>query len=142
LYDKLYRITSLCLNIGGLSTQDDPRRSNIGGRDPCNPCGVDAYGREPYSYVTASVTCGAETPRRSYTVILLLTFIFFIISIPSPHHSFIPGLKSSFLQILPCVAFFFFSRTEYMDSPDCLLILLSTSVFYFYFFLFSVGSVR
>ena len=25
------------------STQDDPCRSNIGGRDPCNPCGVDAY---------------------------------------------------------------------------------------------------
>jgi len=28
----------------GSSTQDDPCRSNIGGRDPCNPCGVDAYG--------------------------------------------------------------------------------------------------
>ena len=27
----------------GSSTQDDPCRSNIGGRDPCNPCGVDAY---------------------------------------------------------------------------------------------------
>ena len=26
-----------------MSTQDDPYRSNIGGRDPCNPCGVDAY---------------------------------------------------------------------------------------------------
>ena len=28
----------------GSSTQDDPCRSNIGGGDPCNPCGVDAYG--------------------------------------------------------------------------------------------------
>jgi len=28
----------------GSSTQDDPCRSNIGGRDPRNPCGVDAYG--------------------------------------------------------------------------------------------------
>jgi len=28
----------------GSSTQDDPCRSNIGGRDPCNPCGVHAYG--------------------------------------------------------------------------------------------------
>jgi len=27
----------------GSSTQDDPYKSNIGGRDPCIPCGVDAY---------------------------------------------------------------------------------------------------
>ena len=27
----------------GSSTQDDPCRSNSGGCDPCNPCGVDAY---------------------------------------------------------------------------------------------------
>jgi len=27
----------------GSSTQEDPCRSNMGGRDPCNPCGVDAY---------------------------------------------------------------------------------------------------
>jgi len=32
-----------CQNIGASSTQDDPCRSNIGGRDPCNLCGVDAY---------------------------------------------------------------------------------------------------
>jgi len=31
------------VKILGASTQDDPCRSNIGGRDPCNPCGVDAY---------------------------------------------------------------------------------------------------
>jgi len=31
---------------------------------------------------------------------------------------------------LPIVAFFFFFRTDYMDSPDCLLILLNISVFY------------
>ena len=32
---------------GGSSTQDDPCRSShghlLGGRDPCNHCGVDAY---------------------------------------------------------------------------------------------------
>jgi len=34
----------VCVKIlRGSSTQDDPCRSNIGGRDPCNPCGVDAY---------------------------------------------------------------------------------------------------
>jgi len=27
----------------GSSTQDDPGRSNIGGREPCNPCGIHAY---------------------------------------------------------------------------------------------------
>jgi len=32
-----------CQNIGGLSTQDDPCRLNIGGRDPCS---VDAYAVE------------------------------------------------------------------------------------------------
>jgi len=62
---------------------------------------------------------------------MLLTFILIIItSIPSTPHSFIPGLKLPFLQILPTIAFLFF-RTDYMDSVDCLLILLSTSIFYF-----------
>ena len=34
--------SNTCQNIGS-STQDDPCRSNIGGRDHCNPCGGDAY---------------------------------------------------------------------------------------------------
>ena len=33
------------------------------------------------------------------------------------------------LQILPTVAFLFFFRTDSMDSPDCLPILLSISLF-------------
>ena len=37
---------------------------------------------------------------------------------PPPLHSFIPGLKSSLLQILPIVASCFFSRTESTDSPN------------------------
>jgi len=32
----------------------------------------------------------------SYTVVMLLTFILIAISIPSPPHSLIPGLKPSF----------------------------------------------
>ena len=77
---------------------------------------------------------------------MLLTFVLIIISIPSPslfHHM----LKTFFLQILPTVAFLFFFGTDYMDSPHCLLTLLSLSVF-FYFLVFSVfyflvvGSVR
>ena len=41
-----------------------------------------------------------------------------------------------FLQILVIVAFLFFSRTDSTDSPDCLPILLSVSVFYFLIFRF------
>ena len=64
----------------------------------------------------------------------------------SPIRSFIPGLIPFFLQILPTVAFLFFFRTDSRDSPDCLPILLSISVFYILVFLFPtfliVGSVR
>ena len=45
----------------------------------------------------------------------------------SPLHSFTPGFP--FLQILPTVAYLFFFRTDSTDSPDCLPILLSISVF-------------
>ena len=41
-----------------------------------------------------------------------------------------------FLQILPTAAFLFFFRTDYMDSPDCLLLLLSIRFLLFIFFLF------
>ena len=57
-----------------------------------------------------------------------------------------PSLSTdSPLWSLPTVAFFFFFRTDSTDSPDCSLILLSISVFYFLVFLstFSVvGSVQ
>ena len=39
--------------------------------------------------------------------------------------------------MLPNIAFLFFFGTDSMDSLDCLLILLSTSVSYFLVFLFS-----
>jgi len=72
-------------------------------------------------------------------VVMLPTFVL-IIGILSPLCSFIPGLKPSFLQILPIVAFLFFFRTDYLDFTDCLLLLLSISVFYFSVFLFSLFS--
>jgi len=50
--------------------------------------------------------------------------VVFANSIPSPLHSFIPGL----LHIVPTVAFHFFFRTDSIDSPDCLPILLSIPV--------------
>ena len=69
-----------------------------------------------------------------HTVVIQLTFILIIISIPSPPHSFIAGLNPSFLQIIPTVAFLFFSETDSTDSLDCLPILLSMPVFLFSFF--------
>ena len=51
---------------------------------------------------------------------------------PSPTHSFIQGLKPSFSANLshrsPSCLFF---RIHYIDSPDCLLLFLSISVFNF-----------
>jgi len=65
---------------------------------------------------------------------MLLTFILIIISIPSAPDSFIPDLKPFFSANPPRRSLPFYFRTEYMDSPDCLLLLLSISVFYFFCF--------
>jgi len=57
-----------------------------------------------------------------------------------------PKKNFPFLQILPAVAFLFFFRADYMDSPDCLLVVLSISVFLLLSFsvlhFLVVGSVR
>ena len=54
------------------------------------------------------------------------------------HSFFHSRLKTlPFLQILPTAAFPFPLRTDCMDSPDCLLLLLSISVFKYSFTLFS-----
>jgi len=48
----------------------------------------------------------------------------------SPLHSSTPRLKFCFsVQIFPTIAYLFFSWTDSTDSPDCLPILLSISVF-------------
>ena len=75
---------------------------------------------------------------------MLLTFTLIIISIPSPPHSFIPDLKPSFSANPPRRSLPFFFRTDYMDSPDCLLLLLSIFVFLLFRFLhfLVVGSVQ
>ena len=46
-----------------------------------------------------------------------------------------------FLRIFPTAAFLFFFRTDYMDSPDCLLLLISVFTFEF-FFCFTLFSCR
>ena len=68
----------------------------------------------------------------------LPTVILIITGIPSPTHSFTLGLNPSFSANPPYRSLSFFSfKIHYMDFPDCLLLLLSISVFLlFYFFLF------
>ena len=70
-----------------------------------------------------------------------------IIGIPSPTHSFILGLNPSFSANPPYRTLSFFSFSiHYMDFPDCLLLLLSISVFLLFISVFTlflvVGSVR
>jgi len=52
-----------------------------------------------------------------------------LFGIPSPTHSFIPGLKLPSLQILPTAALpFFYLNIHYVESADCLLLFLSKAV--------------
>jgi len=69
------------------------------------------------------------------TVHYLPTFILIIIGIPSPTHSFTLGLNPSFSANPPHSSLSFFSfKIHYMDFPDCLLLLLSISVFLLFSF--------
>ena len=90
-----------------------------------------------YHVIDVDGSCAKHLTVECYTVVMLLTFILIIISIPSPLRSFIPGLKSFFSAILPTVAYLFFFSTDSMDSPDCLPILCE-HIRFFYFFSFSV----
>ena len=62
----------------------------------------------------------------------LATSYLLLLGIPSPTHSFIPGLKPSFYANPShrSPSFFLF-RIHYINSPDCVLLLLSISVFTF-----------
>jgi len=77
-------------------------------------------------------SCARHLTAEYYTVVMLLTFVLFIISIPSSPHSFIPGLKI-FLQILPTVAFIFFFRTDSTDSPRTVYRYFCAYAFFFTF---------
>ena len=61
----------------------------------------------------------------SYTIFICRQSYLLLSGIPSPIHSFIPGLKPSFsANPFHRSPSFFFFRIHYMDSPDCLLLLL------------------
>ena len=78
----------------------------------------------------------------------LPTVILIIIGIPSPTHSLTLGLNPSFSANPPYLSLSFFSfRIHYMNFLDCLLLLLSISVFLLFsfsvfFHFLVVGSVR
>ena len=78
-------------------------------------------------------SCAEYLTVESYTVIICQqSYLLFGIPSPSPTHSFIPGLKPSFsANPFHRSPSFFFFRIHYMDSPNCLLLLLSISVFTF-----------
>ena len=74
-------------------------------------------------------SCAKHLTIESYTVVMLLTVILIIISIYHSHTLSFRVENLPFLQILPAAAFLFLFRTDYMDSPDCLLLLLRIAVF-------------
>ena len=82
-------------------------------------------------------SCAEHLTVESYTLIICQQSYLLLFGIPSPTHPFIPGLKPSF-SANPShrSPSFFFFKTHYMDSPDCLLLFLSISAFYFLVFLF------
>ena len=79
-----------------------------------------------------------------YLPTFILIVILIIIGIPSPTHSFTLGLNPSFSANPPHSSLSFFSfKIHYMDFPDCLLLLLSISVFLlFSFSVFTLFSCR
>jgi len=66
---------------------------------------IDELEPRPMEWRSAGTVCvflsllgvdGSCAKHENYTVVMLLTFILIFISIPSPPHPFIPGLKLSF----------------------------------------------
>ena len=53
--------------LGGRQHRTTPAASNIGGRDPCNPCGVDAYGRQRSTTSRVELKLAAATGSQAQT---------------------------------------------------------------------------
>ena len=90
---------------------------------------------QSFTYMMAAKSTGIDMEQNYVIVTLYIhtqTMPTVILGIPSPTHSFISPLKTFlFCKSFPLQPFLFFFRTDYMDFPDCLLILLSISVFTF-----------
>ena len=90
--------------------------------------------------------CAEHLTVESYTVFIYQQSYLLLLVIPSPTN-FYSRLKTFlFCKSFPPQPFLFLLQdSPYMDSPDCLLLFLSISVFYFFLFFlhfFVVGSVR
>ena len=88
-------------------------------------------GLRSYRVIGVDGSCAEHLTVESYTVFVFICQQSYLLlfCIPSPTHSFIPGLKPSFCANSHCSPSFFFFRIHYMDSADCLLLFLSISVF-------------
>ena len=88
--------------------------------------------RAHFSLHTVPIALSAGTAFSTQTQQYFLLF-----AIPSLTHSFIPWLKTFlFCKSFPPQPFLLLFRIHYMDSPDCLLLLLSIFRLYFLVFLF------
>ena len=112
----------------------------IGSRTPRTPCLPTPHilsWRRPWVLWLGTAPLRGVVPWPGRDVMLLYRYTF-IIGIPSPTHSFTLGLNPSFSANPPYRSLSFVSfKIHYMDFPDCLLLLLSISVFLLFgFFLF------
>ena len=85
-----------------------------------------------YSVRGVDGSCAEHLTLESFTDIICQQSYLLLFGIPSPTHSYIPGLKLPF-SANPShrSPSFFFFKIHHMDSPDCLLLFLNISVFYF-----------
>ena len=134
-YLSAYLFVSTCLPVPCLLSTHLPARPSVHPSVwPLSSVHTSYFGALYLFEVQAAAKCRKHSTFtcwlwvKSCTVVMLLTFI---LSIPSPPHSFIPDLKPSFSANSPHRSIPFFFRTDYMDSPDCLLLLLSIFVFTF-----------
>ena len=137
--DKCTWITCRWRNL-----HDKSRRSCTAHRhiDALPPTPADILRRETARRRSTSKTirqlCRAFNCRIFYDHYLptvIFTVILIIIGIPSPTHSFTLGLNPSFSANPPYPSLSFFSfRIYYIDFLDCLLLLLSISVFLLFSF--------
>jgi len=110
-----------------------------------DPTGLAFGGTGLCSYRVRGVdgSCAERLTVESYTAFICQQSYLLLFGIPSPTHSFIPGLKPSFLQILPTAALPFSSAGFTTWIPQTVYCFLSISVFYFYFFsVFTLFSCR
>jgi len=84
------------------------------------------------SWMLYALICAAGTVGNGLVIYVVLRFVSYLLLLLFHHPSLFHSRLKTFLfcKSFPPQSFLFFFRTDYMDSPDCLPILLSISVFY------------